>query len=118
MKHARLLLACLLVCLAVLLAVPLSGADKGPPKRTIRGEIWSPEDAPVNGAIVQLKNAKTLQIRSFVTKEDGGYVFPGLSTDVEYEVSAKFQDLVAGPRTVSQFDTRKEAIVNLKLAKK
>ena len=33
---------------------------------------------PVAGAVVQLKNTKTLQIRSFITQDDGNYHFAGL----------------------------------------
>ena len=33
---------------------------------------------PVANAVVQLKNTKTLQIRSFITQGDGNYHFTGL----------------------------------------
>jgi len=73
---------------------------------------------PVNGAVVQLKNTKTLQIRSFITQQDGSYYFNGLSTDVDYELKADYQGLSSSTKTLSSFDSRKEAILNLKLNKK
>ena len=59
------------------------GDDQGN-TRGVQGMVTSPEDTPVDGAVVQLKNTKTLQIRSFITKEDGLYYFHGLSTYVYY----------------------------------
>ena len=50
--------------------------------RIVQGTVTNAQDVPVQGAVVQLKNTKTLQIRSFITKEQGAYVFHGLSTDV------------------------------------
>ena len=67
------------------------------------------------GAVVQLKNTKNLQIRSFVTKEDGTYYFHGLSPDVDYELRADFQGASSASKTVSSFDSRKDVILNLKL---
>ena len=69
----------------------------------------------MTGAVVQLKNLKSLQIRSFITKEDGTYHFYELSPDVDYELKADFQGTASGSKTLSSFDSRREAIINLKL---
>lgn len=86
--------------------------------RSVQGVVTSAEDAPVAGAVVQLKNTKTLQIRSFIAKEDGSYNFNGLSPDVDYELKAEFQGMSSSSKTLSSFDTRKAATINLKLNKK
>ena len=86
--------------------------------RSVRGVVTSADDMPASGAVVQLKNTKTLQIRSFITQQDGSYYFNGLSTDVDYELKADYQGLSSSPKTLSSFDSRKEAILNLKLNKK
>ena len=70
------------------------------------------------GAVVQLKNSKTLQVRSFITQTDGMYHFSGLRSDIDYQLTAKSGDLTAGPRTLSIFDNRKDAVMNFKLEKK
>ena len=72
----------------------------------------------VNGAVVQLKNTKTLQIRSFITRDSGTYYFHGLGTDVDYELRADFNGASSKTRTLSSFDTRKQPVVNLKLEEK
>jgi hypothetical protein len=83
--------------------------------RSVQGSVSSPEDQAVSGAVVQLKNTKSLQIRSFITKEDGTYYFHGLSPDVDYELKAESQGNTSGTKTLSSFDSRKQATINLKL---
>jgi hypothetical protein len=83
--------------------------------RSVLGTVTAADDSAVSGAVVQLKNTKTLQIRSFITKEDGTYYFHGLSPDVDYELRAEHDGASSGSRTLSSFDSRKEATINLKL---
>ena len=86
--------------------------------RSVQGTVFDANDAGVNGAVVQLKNTKTLQIRSFITKENGAYYFHGLSPDVDYELKADNQGTSSPTKTLSSFDSRKEAVINLKFPKK
>lgn len=109
--------------LGLLLSVSFTFAQKKPKAeelttRSVQGSVTSAEDAPVTGAVVQLKNVKSLQIRSFITKEDGNYYFHGLSPDVDYELKADYQGGSSGTKTLSSFDSRKDATINLKLNKK
>jgi len=67
--------------------------------------------------VVQLKDTKSLQIRSYRTEADGGYHFAGLSTNVEYELEAKNDSDSSGKKTLTVFNTQKVATVNLKLKK-
>ena len=85
--------------------------------RSVQGTVSDAGDSAVNGAVVQLKNTKTLQIRSFITKEQGAYYFHGLSPDVDYELKAEYQGATSPTRTLSSFDSRKQAVINLKLNK-
>jgi hypothetical protein len=87
--------------------------------RTVQGTVYDATDVAVNGAVVQLKNTKTLQIRSFITKDNGAYYFHGLSPDIDYELRADNNQGASSPtKTLSSFDSRKEAVLNLKLSKK
>ncbi len=110
-----------LVALAVLLltSAPSASAQnkrKGEETtRSVKGLVTSGDDQPVPGARVMLKNTKTLQIRSFFAKEDGTYFFTGLSPDVDYELTAEAGGASSGAKPLSSFDSRKEAIINLKL---
>ena len=111
------------LAVALLVVVPAAFAqskknDNTGNTRSVQGAVTSAEDAPVNGAVVQLKNTKSLQIRSFITKEDGTYYFHGLSSDVDYELKADAGGVSSPVKTLSSFDSRKEATINLKLNKK
>ena len=116
----------LILLSAVLLLAPAGlmsqtrggGKGQGQTTRSVQGTVTNASDASVNGAVVQLKNVKTLQIRSFITKEDGAYYFQGLSPDVDYELKADYQGESSDTKTLSSFDSKKLANINLKLNKK
>lgn len=86
--------------------------------RNVQGLVTGADDQPVAGAVVQIKDMRTLQVRSFITQSDGAYHFSGIRTDIDYQVTAKAGEATAGPRTLSIFDTRRDAVMNLKLEKK
>jgi hypothetical protein len=106
------------VVLLILACAPAGFAQKEGATRSVSGSVSGPDDSAVAGAVVQLKNMKTLQIRSFITKEDGTYRFFELSPDVDYELKADFQGASSGPKTLSSFNSQKKATINLKLNKK
>jgi hypothetical protein len=74
-------------------------------------------ETPLEGAVVQLKDTKTLQIRSFITKQGGTFHFHSLNPDIDYELRAEHQGTTSGSKTLSSFDSRKSAVVNLKVGK-
>jgi len=86
--------------------------------RAIGGTVLSEEGAPVPGAIVQIKDLKTLQVRSYIAQKDGKYQFWGLSNDVNYEVRAMAGGLASKTKTVSVFNSRSKVKLDLKLTKK
>lgn len=113
----------LAVCLAVLLlcapgAIAQEKKKGGGATRSVSGQVTSAENAGVSGAVVYLKNVKTMAVRSFITKADGTYYFHELSPDLDYELRAESKGLASPVKTLSAFDTRKEAVINLKLATK
>jgi hypothetical protein len=86
-------------------------------ERVVQGTVYDAGDKAVNGAVVQLKDERTLQVRSFITQKDGGYHFSGLKVDNDYQLKADFNGVGSGWKTLSVFDTRKEPIINLKMDK-
>jgi len=104
--------------LAILLIAVSPGAaqnKKDPVMRSVLGTVTTSDGKPAVGAVVQLKDTKTKQVRSFYTQDKGDYYFHELSTDIEYELTASFQGASSNTRTLSVFDSRKEAVINLKL---
>ncbi len=94
------------------------GKDQEASLRSVSGVVTDVAGTPVDGAIVHLKNTKTLQIRSYITKSGGTYAFHGLSTNVDYELRAEYQGGTSDTKTLSVFDSRTKAVINLKLNKK
>jgi hypothetical protein len=85
--------------------------------RTVEGTVTNKAGKPVAKAVVQLKNTKTLQIRSFITQDDGTYHFAGLGTDVEYQLKADHEGAASSWEDLSVFNSKKTAVINLKLNK-
>jgi hypothetical protein len=85
--------------------------------RNVMGLVLDAQEQPASGAVVQLKDMRTLQVRSFITQNDGQYHFTGLRPDIDYQITAKFGEMTAAPRTLSIFDGRKDAVMNFKLDK-
>lgn len=86
--------------------------------RTVSGHVYGPSENLVSGAVVQMKNAKTLQVRSYITKEDGAFFFGGLDPDIDYTFRADHEGMASAQRTLSSFDSRKKPTINLRLEKK
>jgi len=116
-KIAFLLVVLLIGCVASV--AQGQGRKKGEgPTRSVQGVVTSADDTPAVGVVVYLKNLKTLLIISFITKENGSYYFHGLSPDIDYELRAAAKDEASPTKTLSSFDSRTEATLNLKMSKK
>ena len=110
------------VCLiAALLSCGLFGQDRrsngDAGVRSVQGVVTDSSGNPVNKAVVQLKDTKSLQIRSFITNPDGSYHFAGLSPNVEYQLKAEYQGASSNRKTLSVFNSKKSVTINLKLKK-
>ena len=86
--------------------------------RTLTGRVLNGRDEPLQKAIVYLKNTKTLAIKSYISEADGSYRFPGLAANVDYEVYAEHEGARSDTKTLSGFDSRKQANINLKIKSK
>ena len=118
MKRLRMVLVVALV-VEFLTPLPAQDSKKGDlPTRMVQGTVVDGKENVVSGAIVQLKDARSLQVRSFIALEDGKYHFTGLKVDNDYELKADHGCMTSGWRRLSTFDTRKEPVMNLKLDKK
>jgi protocatechuate 3,4-dioxygenase beta subunit len=109
---------------AILLAVPMfaaqpmaSGAmsDKPPQMRTLTGQVTNQQNAPLPEAIVYLKNTKTMAVKTYIAGRDGTYRFNALSPNVDYQVYAEHKGKKSDTKTLSSFDSRATAHINLKI---
>jgi hypothetical protein len=119
-RRSRILLSFALAAMFALSAAAQTKKEKKDEAaaRNLQGTVTDADDKPVVGAVVQLKDMRTLQVRSFITQDGGSYHFSGLKADTDYQVKADYNGVSSGSRTLSVFDDRKTPIVNLKLEKK
>ena len=115
----RTVLAAVLTLACVSLLPAQRNKDKEDPTvRSLQGQVVDPDDKPAVGAVVQLKDTRTLQVRSFITQQNGEYRFSGLRADTDYEIKADFNGMTSDNKRLSNFDQRKIATVNIKLNRK
>ncbi len=106
---------------AGLFCVGLAGQGRTPDEntstRSVQGIVTDAAGHPAANAVLQLKNTKTLQIRSFITGADGRYHFAGLNGDTDYQLKADHDGVSTSWKTISMFDTKKVVEINFKLKK-
>ena len=67
-------------------AEPAGFKDPQDKTRTLMGKVFNRQEEPLQKAVVYLKNTKSLAVKTYITDPDGGYHFPALSPNVDYEV--------------------------------
>ena len=85
--------------------------------RTVRGTVIDKDETPVDSAVVYLKNLHTQDIVTHLSASDGQFRFSGLDLNVDYEIHAEHEGWMSSSRSISNFDTRKEFVLTLKLDK-
>lgn len=110
MRRFSLVALALGMLLAVLPSVSL--AQKGKPTKSVTGLVTDEAEKGLSGAVVQLKNTRSLQVKSFIADARGSYYFHGLDPSVDYEIKARYGETTSRTRTVSSFDSRDEVIYN------
>ena len=107
--------ALLLICSASAVFALQKSKSEDDKLRIVQGAVIDAQDRAIAGAVVQLKNSKTLQVRSFITQEGGSYQFHGLDPNVDYTLKAEHQGASSAVRTLSAFDSRKKPVLDLKI---
>ena len=112
----------ILIGLIALAATALFGQGnpkgKEPQLRTVRGTVVDKDERPVDTAVVYLKNARTQDVTTHLSDADGTFRFSGLDLNVDYEIHAEREGMSSSTRSISNFDTRKEFVLTLKLDRK
>lgn len=91
--------------------------DKNPDSsgRVLIGKVLDKHDNPLSEAVVYITNTRTRAVKTYIVGPDGGYRFPALSPNIDYEVFAEYQGHKSETKTVSQFDNRSQVFINLKI---
>ena len=83
--------------------------------RTVRGTVVDDTEAPSDTAVVYLKNSRTQDVITHLSDTDGTFRFSGLDLNVDYDIHAEKDGWTSATRAISNFDTRKEFVLTLKL---
>ena len=104
---------------AVLAAAPRLGAQTQVAEKervkNVTGTVMDKSEKPLGGAVVYLKNMKTLAVKSFISQDNGEFRFNALSPNVDYEVYAEFNGARSGTKTISSFDSKMNVAMTLKI---
>lgn len=104
----------------IAMAATIAFAQKNPggkesQLRTVRGTVIDKDETPVETAVVYLKNLRTNDIVTHLSASDGQFRFSGLDLNMDYEIHAEREGMSSSSHSVSNFDTRKEFVLTLKL---
>ena len=118
MKKALALASILMFATAMAVAAPepVPGPFKDEPQsKVLTGRVLDQGDNPVVGAVVYLTNTRTRAVKTYIAGKDGDYRFPGIASNTDYEIYAQSQGHKSDVKGVSQFDSRNQINVNLKV---
>ena len=91
---------------------------KAPTKRSLTGVVHDQKDTPLGHAVVYLKDTRTANVKTYIANADGTYQFNGLSPNQDYELYAEFDGRKSSTKTLSAFDSREKANINLRVETK
>ena len=101
--------------MVLLASSPFVGGLAQGSARFVRGIVTDRDGAPLASAVVQIEDTATLGIRSYLTGTDGTYYFIDLDPDRDYTIRARQGNVWGRAKTLSRFDSRKQATINLKI---
>ena len=89
--------------------------QRGTVLRTIEGKVHDSADTPLQGAVVYLKDSRTLAVKSFLSDEEGTFHFGQLSQNTDYEIYAEFGGKRSKSKSISSFDNKNSFSFVLKI---
>ena len=92
-----------------------SGHKSGPVERVATGKVVDKDGAPMEGAIVYLKNTRTNTVKTYIADKDGQFRFGELLQDTDYELWAESEGVRSKSRTISSFNSENKFYFSLKV---
>jgi hypothetical protein len=97
--------------------VAVFAQDRGPAQRVVQGKVVDGANAPIKGAVVYLKDSRSLSVKSYFSDAEGAYRFGQLSQNTDYEIWAENNGKKSAVKTISSFDNKSQFNINLKIDK-
>jgi hypothetical protein len=89
--------------------------QRGPVQRVVQGRVMDKSSATLQGAVVYLKDGRSLSVKSYISDEKGGYRFGQLSQNTDYEIWAEHNGKKSPVKTISSFDNKNQIYIDLKI---
>lgn len=96
-------------------ALPTAAIAQTVQERVVQGKVELSSGGMAKGAIVYIKNGKTLEVRTYISTDDGSFRFGQLNPDASYTVWAEYQGHKSKEKGVSSFDNKKVVDLTLKV---
>jgi len=90
---------------------------RGPVERTVDGKVLGKDDAALAGAVVYLKDTKSMTIKTYLTDDAGHFHFGQLGQNTDYELWAESDNQRSKSRGISSFDSKNSYYFTLKVDK-
>jgi len=97
--------------------VPAAAQQRAPEQRVVQGKVVDGGSAPIKGAVVYLKDGRSLAVKSFFSADDGSYRFGQLSQNTDYEIWAESGGKKSAVKSISSFDSKNQFYINLNIEK-
>ncbi len=81
--------------------------------RSLSGIVTDPRHEPLKGAVIEVHNDSTNSVSSYITDRTGRYSFKRLDGDTEYSIWATYQSHRSRKKTLDEFDTNRNKVINL-----
>ena len=113
----------LIMALAVVVAFvsssrPIEAQSLATTSRVVQGKVFADNGSPQQGAIVYLKDQKSLEIKTFISAQGGDFRFGQLGSQDDYTVWAEFGGHKSKTKNISSFDSKKVFDISLHLEAK
>ena len=116
-RLALFLVLALVPSAAILTAFPAGARaeQKAPLERTVDGKVTDKADAAISGAVVYLKDSRSLAMKTYITDDAGHFHFGQLSQNTDYELWAVSNGIRSKSKTISSFDDKRTYNFTLKI---
>jgi hypothetical protein len=89
------------------MAAPRLEAQSATASRTVDGKVVGKGDAPLSGAVVYLKDTRSLNVKTFICDEEGKFHFGQVGQNTDYELWSEFNHVKSNNKTISSLDDKK-----------